>query len=104
MAILKLQQQNVAAAAAYTEYSVVVPPRVNQVTLALRPGSTPANIFWYVATSPNATNNAAGLPTVYGTIPPNASRTIWGQLGGQTIFFQADQTSQTLEADYYGDT
>jgi hypothetical protein len=53
MGVLQLQQQNVAAAAAYTEYSFNVPPGAMQLTLVLRPGGStgaaaPANIFWYM--------------------------------------------------------
>lgn len=108
MAILKLQQQNIAAAAAYTEYSVAIPPRATELTLALRPGgssgaATPANLFWYTASHPNAGNIAADLPSVYNTIPLQSSRTIRGLVGGQTIYFQTDQADQLLEVDYYAD-
>ena len=102
MAILQLQQQNVSAAAAYTEYSVAIPPAVNEVTLALR--GNVAALFWYMASHNPSPGSAANLPTVYGTIPAGASRTIRGKLGGQTIYFQTDTAAQTLEVDYYGDT
>lgn len=99
--VSQLQQQNVAAAAAYTQYSVTIPPQAKQVTLSLRSGNQP--VYWYMTSSPNATNNLAGLPTVYGTIPAAASRTIFGVLGGQIIYFQTPGTNQTLEIDYYAD-
>lgn len=108
MGILQLQQQNIAAAAAYTEYSLKVPPSVSGLTLVLRPGgstgnASPANLFWYMASSPNGTNNAAGLPATYNTIPLQMNRTIADRLGGQTIYFQVDQANQILEVDYFGD-
>ena len=103
MALLKLQQQNVAAAAAYTEYSLTIPPRINELTLMLR--ATGANIFWYMAASGSGSpGTAANLPAVYNTIPIGNSRTVRGLLGAQTIFFQTDGTAQVLEADYYADT
>ena len=102
MSILKLQQQNVAAAAAYTEYSFTIPPRIVELTLSLRAGNQP--IFWYTSASGSASpGTAANLPSVYGTIPAGASRTIRGVLGSQTIYFQTPGTNQTLEVDYYGD-
>ena len=105
MGVLQLQQQNVSAPAIYTEYSIAIPPGVNQPTLSLRPSGTPANIFWYMAPSGSLSPGAAGnLPSVYGTIPPNSSRTISGKFGGQIIYFQVDQSNQVLEVDYYGDT
>jgi hypothetical protein len=108
MAVAQLQQQNVAAAAAYTEYSLVVPAGVMQLNLQLRltgstGSATPANLFWYMASSPNVGHNAAGLPTKYNTIPVANSRSISGKLGGQTIYFQVDQTNQLLEVDYFSD-
>lgn len=102
MSISQLQQQNVAAAAAYTEYSVKIPTQSKQVTFNVRSGSQP--VFWYTASSPNATNNVAGLPAVYNTIPAGASRTIFGVFGGQSVFFQTSGTNQVLEVDYYADT
>lgn len=101
MAISQLQQQNIAAASAFTEYSVKIPPKAKQVTLNVRSGSQP--VYWYTASSPNSTNNLAGLPTVYGTVPAGASRTIFGVLGGQSIYFQTPGTTQVLEVDYYAD-
>ena len=56
-----------------------------------------------MTSTPNGTNNAAGLPAVYGTIPAGVSRTIDGVLGGQTIYFQTPGTGQVLEVDYYAD-
>ena len=107
MSILQLQQQNIAAASAYTEYSFKVPPRVNELTVQLRPGATPANLFWYMVTTngstPGASSNLPQSPNTYNTIPLQNNRTIRGLLGGQTIYFQADQGSQILEVDYYGD-
>ena len=108
MSILKLLQQNVTITAAYTEVAVVIPAglggRVNEVTLALRPAATPGNLFWYTVSTANATNNAAGLPATYGTIPVGSTRTIRGALGAQTIYVQSDQPNQKLELDYYADT
>ena len=101
MSMSQLQQQNVPAAAAYTEYSVKVPPQSKQPTFSLRSGNQP--VYWYMASSPNATNNLAGLPAVYNTIPAGASRTIFGVLGGQTVYFQTPGTNQVLEVDYYAD-
>jgi hypothetical protein len=104
MGYSQLQQQNVSAAAAYTEYSIVVPAMSKQVTLSLRPSATPANIFWYTAPSGSSSpGSSANLPALYGTIPIGSNRTIFGVLGGQTIYFQVDQSGQTLEADYYAD-
>lgn len=102
MGLLQLQQQNISAPTAYTEYSVAIPPRVNEVTLSLRINDT---LYWYMTSTPNGTNNTAGLPATYGTIPAGASRTIRGMLGGQTIYFQVatSQGSQVLEVDYYAD-
>jgi hypothetical protein len=40
MGVLQLQQQNVAAAAAYAEYTVKIPPGVFQLTLVPRPGGS----------------------------------------------------------------
>jgi hypothetical protein len=108
MGVSQLQQQNIPAAAAYTEYSVKIPPGIMKPTFVLRPGgstgsATPANLFWYMASSPNGSNNAAGLPAIYNTIPLQMNRTIEGKLGGQTIYFQVDQANQVLEVDYFGD-
>jgi len=104
MAVLQVLQQNVAAAAAYTEYSITIPPAVFDLTIALRPSGTPANIFWYTAPSGGASpGSAANLPAVYNTIPANGSRWIPGKRGGQVIYFQVDQSTQVLEADYYAD-
>jgi hypothetical protein len=105
MGLQQLQQKNVSAAAIYTEYSVVIPPSVMNLTIALRPSGTPANIFWYMATT-NGSNpgSASNLPTTYNTIPASSGGiTKLGKFGGQTIYFQVDQTNQTIEVDYYGD-
>jgi len=105
MGVLQLQQQNVSAPSSYTEYTLAIPPGVNAPTIAIRPSGTPANIFWYMAPSGSGSPGSAGnLPAVYGTIPPNSSRTISGKVGGQIIYFQVDQATQVLEVDYYGDT
>jgi hypothetical protein len=105
MGILQLQQQNVSAPTIYTEYQVAIPPRVNEVTISVRPSGSPANIFWYMTPSGSANpGNVGNLPATYNTIPANASRTIRGQLGGQIIYFQVDQANQVVEVDYYGDT
>jgi hypothetical protein len=106
--ISQLQQQNVTAAAAFTEYSVRIPPGAINPTIVLRPGgssgsATPANVFWYTASHPNGSNNLAGLPTVFNTIPLQNNRTISGKLGGQTIYFQVDQVNQVIEVDYFSD-
>jgi hypothetical protein len=107
MGLQQLQQQNVSAPAIYTQYSIAIPRGVNQVTLSVRPGGTPANVFWYMATTngstPGSSSNLPQSPNTYNTIPANSSRTIAGQLGGQIIYFQVDQTNQVLEVDYYGD-
>jgi hypothetical protein len=112
MSIQKLQLQNIAAAVAYTEYALVVPPRVNELTLQLRPGgssgsATVANLFFYTTTTngtvPGAATNLPQSPNTYNTIPVANIRTIRGLLGGQTIYFQVDQALQLLEVDYYGD-
>lgn len=102
MAMSQLNQLNVPAAAAYTEYSAAIPPQAKQVTVNLRSGSQP--VFWYTASSPNATNNVAGLPSTYNTIPAGASRTIFGVLGGQKFYFQTPGTNQVLEVDWYADS
>jgi hypothetical protein len=102
MGILQLQQQNISAPAAFTEGSVVI-PRNNEVTLQLRASDT---LYWYMAPSGSpAPGSSANLPAIYNTIPPGASRTIRGQLGNQTIYFQVatSQPGQVLEVDYYGD-
>jgi hypothetical protein len=105
MAILQLQQQNVVATAAYTEYSFVVPVGVFDLTLAVRGGA--ANLFWYTVTtngsSPGSASNLPQSPNTYNTIPAGASRTIPGKRGGQTIYIQVDQSNQTIEIDYHGD-
>jgi hypothetical protein len=104
MSYLQILQQNIAAAAAYTEYSITIPPAVFDLTLALRPSGSPANIFWYTAPSGSPSpGSSANLPTVYNTIPANGSRWIPGKRGGQIVYFQVDQSTQVLEADYYGD-
>lgn len=108
MGVLQLQQQNVAAVAAYTEYSFKIPPGANAITVVLRQGgstgsASAANVFWYMASSPNGTNNAAGLPATFNTIPLQSNRTFGNKLGGQTVYFQVDQANQVLEVDYYGD-
>jgi hypothetical protein len=112
MAVAQLQQQNVAAAAAYTEYSIKVPPGAIQLTLQLRPGgssgsASAANLFWYMAptngSTPGSSSNLPQSPNTYNTLPIANSRTISGKLGGQTIYFQVDQASQLLEVDYFSD-
>jgi hypothetical protein len=103
MAFLQLQQQNVAAASAFAEVSAAIPPRVNEVTVQLRAADT---LYWYMAPSGSVSpGSAANLPALYNTIAPGASRTIRGQLGGQTIYFQVAtaQAGQVIEVDYYGD-
>lgn len=102
MSIFKLQQQNVAAPSAYTEYSVVIPPQIKEVTLQLRVTDT---LYWYAAPSGSSSpGSAANLPAVYNTLPAGASRT-FHVLGAQTIYFQVatSQGGQVLEVDYYGD-
>lgn len=101
MSMSQLQQQNISAPAAFTEYSVEIPTQSKQPTLSLRSGNQP--IFWYMASSPNASNSLGGLPAVYNTIPAGSSRTIFGALGGQIIYFQTPGTVQVLEVDYYND-
>ena len=104
MAVNQLLQINTSAPAAYTEYTLAVPPGAMEVTLQLRPSANPTNLFWYMAASGSASPGSAGnLPATYATIPPGASRTIVGKLGGQTIFFQVDQSNQVLEFDYHAD-
>lgn len=106
MAILQLQQQNITLTTQYTEYSFKVPPRVNEVTLQLRGQS--AQLFWYVATTngstPGSSSNLPQSPNTYGTIPAGSSKTVRGQLGGQTVYVQTDTAAQVLEVDYYADT
>ena len=107
MGILQLQQKNISAPAIYTEYNVVVPYGATEVTLQLRPANAGANIFWYMTptngSTPGSTSNLPQSPNTYNTIPAGSSRTIRGKLGGQTIYFQVDQTNQLLECDYYSD-
>lgn len=106
MGILQIQQQNIAAASAYTEYSFKVPPRVNELTIQLRLNDT---LFWYMTpttgANPGASSNLPQSPAPYNTLPTGASRTVRGLLGGQTIYFQVQtsQAGQVLEIDYYGD-
>jgi hypothetical protein len=102
MAILKLQQQNVAVANAFTQVAITIPMRSNEVTIALR--TLAATLYWYTISTANATNNLAGLPAVFGTIPPGNNRTIRGILGGQTIYVQSDTAAVVAEVDYYADT
>ena len=107
MGISQLQQQNVSAAAAYTEYQIAIPPQAKQITIAVRPSSTPANFFWYMTTTngivPGNASNLPQSPNTYNTIPIGGSRTIFGVLGGQTIYFQVDQSNQIVEVDFYAD-
>ena len=105
MSILKLQLQNIAAAAAYTEYSFTLPPRVSNVSLYLRSvGINPANLFYYTTPSGSpAPGTAANLPALYNTVPAGNAKTVQGMLGAQTIYFQTDGSTQVLEVDYYGD-
>lgn len=113
MGIQQLQQQNVAAEAAYTEYSVKIPPGIMKPTFVLRPGGStgsaaPANLFWYMTTTngstPGSASNLPQSPNTYNTIPLQNNRTIEGKLGGQIVYFQVDQANQILEVDYFGDT
>lgn len=97
------------AASAYTEYTFLLPSGVTHFTLVLRPGgsngsASPASLFRYTASSPNETNNAAGLPAIYNTLPLQSNRTFLIKSGGQRIYFQVDQGSQILEVDYLGDS
>ena len=70
MSVLLLQQQNIAAASGFTEYSVAIPPRTMNVTLQLRLGDT---LYWYTAPSGSAApGSAANLPAVYNTLPTRA--------------------------------
>lgn len=103
MSILKIQQQNVAAAAAYTEYTLVVPgARVNELTFALRDKT--AKLFWYMATTDgNTPGSSSNLPSVYETVIAGEKRNIRGAVGAQTIYFQSDKATQVLEASYYAD-
>jgi hypothetical protein len=112
MGLSQLQQKNVAAASAYTEYSFAVPPGIMQLTLILRPGGStgsaaPTNLFWYMVTTngstPGSSSNLPQSPNTYNTIPLQNDRTINGKLGGQTIYFQMDQASQLPEVDYFSD-
>lgn len=104
MGVSQLQQQNVSAASAYTEYSLAIPPGAIEITLQLRPSGTPANLYWYMAPSGSLAPGTSGnLPSVYNTIPAGSSRSIMGKLGGQTLYFQVDQSSQVLEFDYHAD-
>ncbi len=108
MGVLQLQQKNISAPAIYTEYSFTVPPSSIELTISLRPSGTPANIFWYMTptngSTPGSSSNLPQSPNTYNTIPASISgRTIRGRLGGQTVYFQVDQTNQTIEVDYYGD-
>jgi hypothetical protein len=102
MSILKLQQQNVAAPTAFTEYSLAIPPGIKEVTLNLRL----ADVLYIYAATTNGSNpgSSSNLPTVYSTLAAGASRT-FHILGAQTIYFQVgtSQSTQTLEIDYYGD-
>lgn len=107
---IKLQQQNIPAVAAYTEYSLVIPIQVFELTLSLRAGgstgsATPANVFWYMKTTngstPGSSSNLPQSPNTYNTIPLQNNRTIDGGLDGQTIYFQVDQANQILEVDYF---
>lgn len=99
---LQLQQQNVPAAAIYTEYTVTIPAGATEVALALR--GTVAKLFWYTATTDGSTpGNVSNLPSVYNTIQPATQRIIRGLLGGQKLFFQVDTVTQVLEVSYYSD-
>jgi len=112
MGVSQLQQKNVAAATAYTEYSVAIPTGAMKPTFVLRPGgstgsATPANLFWYMVTTngstPGSSSNLPQSPNTYNTIPLQENRTIDGKLGGQTVYFQVDQANQLLEVDYFSD-
>lgn len=105
MGISQIVQSNVSAPAAYTEYSLTVPPGAIEITLQLRPSGTPANLFWYMAPSGSSSpGSSSNLPATYGTVPAGSSRSILGKLGGQVIYFQVDQSNQVLEFDYHADT
>lgn len=102
MSVLQLQQQNVPALAAFTEYSVAIPPGIKQVTLQLH---LPDTAYLYTAPSGSTSpGSSANLPAVYNTLPSGASRTFPG-IGAQTIYFQVatTQAGHALEVDYYGD-
>src|SRR5882672_1440516 len=101
MGISQLQQTNVSAPAAYTEYSVAVPPGAIEVTLQLRPSAGPAKLFWYMASNNLSPGSEANLPATYGTVPAGSSRSILGKPGGQIIYFQTDGTDQVLEMDFH---
>jgi hypothetical protein len=110
MSISKLQQQNIAMASAYTEYTLVVPPGINELTFALR--GTVGKLFWHMTTtngsSPGSSSNLPQSPNPYCTVQPQASavpapKTIRGKLGGQTIYLQTDTATQVLEVSYYSD-
>jgi hypothetical protein len=107
---IKLEQQNIPAASAYTEYSIVIPAQKFQLTLVLRPGgstgsATPANLFWYMTTTngstPGSSSNLPQSPNTYNTIPLQNNRTINGGIQATTIYFQVDQPNQILEVDYF---
>src|SRR4051794_39059379 len=103
MGVSQLQQLNVSAPAAYTEYSVEVPPGAIEVTLQLRPSATPANLYWYMTNNTPTRESPATLPAPYAPPPAGSSRSISGKLGGQTIYFQVDGTDQVLEMDFHAD-
>src|SRR5262249_33948926 len=103
MAILQIQQQNVSAPSAFTEYSFALPPRVSGLTIQLRASDT-----LYVYTAPSGSSSpgsASNLPATYITIPVGARKTWPTMLGGQAVYFQVatSQVGQALEVDYYGD-
>jgi len=101
-----VQQKNVSAASAYTEYSFIIPARAKEVTLNLRSGNQP--VYWYLVTTngstPGSSSNLPQSPNTYNTIPAGASRTMNGMLDAQTIYFQTPGASQVLEVDYYVDS
>ena len=112
MGVSQLQQKNIAAPVAYTEYQIPVPPGAIALTLNLRPGGStgsaaPANVFWYMTTTngstPGSATNLPQSPNTYNTIPVVSSRTINSKLGGQVIYFQVDQADQIMEVDYFSD-
>jgi hypothetical protein len=74
------------------------------VSIYVRPGSNPANLFYYITPSGSVSPGSTGnLPATYGTLPSGAAKTFNGKFGGQTLYFQVDATNQVLELDYHAD-
>ena len=90
MSMSQLQQQNVPAAAAYTEYSVKVPPQSKQVTFNLRSGNQP--VYWYMASSPNHTNNLAR------SAQPSTTRSPQARAAPSSAFSEASRSISKLPA------